>query len=356
VLDAFPYPWTERWAQQLHTTLTQLFPTRQALAAVAGPAGFDLTTVYTEQAIAYAWWEVLDRAGRQGQTQALVSSARDLLPPGSPRRQFLDALLDGGPVRTDGEPRGAQGAPQFIHASDEVLEPEARLYHDDLTLQIGRVPALIVTLQRLLELAPAVCKLTVAIGTNLREGTAFRIGADLLLTNWHVVHRQSTGEPATAVTAEFGYEDDGRGGILSATAVRCDAGSIAGGRADDWAVIRAADPLDDRWPVIALSAAATPRVHSPAYIVQHPDGQRKRLGFVRNQVSYMDSRVVQYLTDTETGSSGSPVFDEEAALIAVHHAGGRPQEVLGRPPTKKNEGVRISQIRAGLAALGIETG
>jgi hypothetical protein len=30
--------------------------------------------------------------------------------------------------------------------------------------------------------------------------------------------------------------------------------------------------------------------------------------------------------------------------------------VLGRPPTKKNEGVRISQIRAGLAALGIETG
>jgi V8-like Glu-specific endopeptidase len=74
---------------------------------------------------------------------------------------------------------------------------------------------------------------------------------------------------------------------------------------------------------------------------------------VRNQISGVDDRVVHYLTDTETGSSGSPVFDAAGRLIALHHAGGRPQEVLGRPPTAKNEGIRIEQITAGLRSAGV---
>jgi hypothetical protein len=31
-------------------------------------------------------------------------------------------------------------------------------------------------------------------------------------------------------------------------------------------------------------------------------------------------------------------------LIALHHAGGRPVEVAGKPPVAKNEGVRISRV------------
>jgi hypothetical protein len=56
----------------------------------------------------------------------------------------------------------------------------------------------------------------------------------------------------------------------------------------------------------------------PAFVIQRALGQRKRLGFVRNQISYVDDRVVQYLTDTSVGSSGSPVLDRHGRLIAVH--------------------------------------
>jgi len=37
----------------------------------------------------------------------------------------------------------------------------------------------------------------------------------------------------------------------------------------------------------------------------------------------------------------------------LHRAGGEPQEVLGKPPVSKNEGVLISRVAAGLHAKGV---
>jgi V8-like Glu-specific endopeptidase len=243
----------------------------------------------------------------------------------------------------------------FIKGDDTVYEPEALLYYDDLTIEIGRVPALIETLRTMCALAPAICRLVVGIDDRPIRGSAFRIAPDLLLTNWHVLHDERTGSRAEVVTADFGYDDDGEGGALSPTEIVCDVTSIVSNEDDDWAVIRCNESPEDRWPIVNLSSAAEPRVRRPAYIVQHPNGERKRLGFVRNQVSSFDDNVVHYLTDTQEGSSGSPVFDASGRLIALHHAGGRPQQVVGRPPIAKNEGIRIPRVVAGLQAHGIAT-
>lgn len=148
------------------------------------------------------------------------------------------------------------------------------------------------------------------------------------------------------MTAEFRYEDDGLGGVLDADNIPGHVAAIRGDQAGDWAVIRAARALDSRWTAIDLSASAEPVVGSAAFVIQHPDGQRKRLGHVRNRVTDADDRVVHYLTDTETGSSGAPVFDGSGALIAVHHAGGRPQELFGQTPKVKNEGFRPADRRS----------
>jgi hypothetical protein len=40
-------------------------------------------------------------------------------------------------------------------------------------------------------------------------------------------------------------------------------------------------------------------------------------------------------------------------LIALHHLGGRPQEVAGKQPFRKNEGIRIPRILEGLDKLSI---
>jgi len=353
ILDAFPFPWSNPEAQQLHQTLAQLYPTPPAALNVAMRADLDTSQVNSQQAPFHVWADILTLGANAGENRRLVRTVLDLLGPNSPRRPFLEALLADRPSRVDPEPRTGDGAPIFLKGDDEVTEPEALLYQDDLTLQIGRVPSLIATLQKLLALAPAVCHLAVDVQGERMQGTAFRVGPDLLLTNWHVLHRND-GEKATAVTAKFGYEDDGQGHELAPRNIRCDVASIVTEKADDWAVIRAAEPLDDAWPVVKLSEAAAPTKGGAAFIVQHPGGQSKRLGFVRNQVTSFNDRVAHYLTDTREGSSGAPVFDALGRLIALHRAGGRPQDIVGRAPLKKNEGVRIERIAEGLKRLGVK--
>lgn len=348
ILDTFPYPYRERDAQQLHVTLSQLHPTPQGAILIASQAGLDGTLIDAGQPPFFVWKDVLGLAGRSGLTRQLVQLVHDKLNATNPRRPFLAGLLSGKPTPADDEPRADGGAPNFLRDTDDVYEDETLLYHDDLTIQIGRLPDFIDTLQRMVRLAPAVCRLTVDIHGAGMLGTAFRIGPDLLLTNWHVVYNTLTGARATAVTAEFGYEHDGRGTALAAKIVTCDVESIVPGQADDWAVIRATDPLSDAWPVVKLSEAVTPEKGSAAYVIQHPGGERKRLGFVRNTVTAFDERTMHYLTDTREGSSGAPVFDPRGRLIALHHAGGRPQQVVGMPPLRKNEGIRIPRIIDGL--------
>ena len=302
----------------------------------------------------FVWKDILDLAGRSGLTRVLVQRSTTGSTPTTHGRPFLAGLLADRPAPADDEPRGADGEPKFIRDTDDVSEPEALLYYDDLTIQTGRLPGLIRTLERLAPLAPAVCRMVVDIHGASQLGTGFRIGTDLLLTNWHVLHNTLTDVRATAVTAEFGYEYDGQGQALAPIVVPCDVASIKTDKADDWAVIRAKEPLKEAWPVLKLTEAVAPETGAAAYIIQHPGGDRKRIGFVRNTVTSFDDLVVHYLTDTQEGSSGAPVFDAQGRLIALHHAGGRPQQVVGKPPVKKNEGIRISCIVAGLRDQGVE--
>ena len=80
-----------------------------------------------------------------------------------------------------------------------------------------------------------------------------------------------------------------------------------------------------------------------------------------------DARYLTYLTDTEPGSSGSPVLNDDWELVALHSRAeqardeqGRPVDVDGRPATDRtpdsrrvfvaNKGIRTSAIVADLTA------
>lgn len=349
ILGATTYPFHREDARRLHMALSQLYPAPQSALLLAQQAGMDASMIFISQPPFLLWKDILDQAVNEGLLCQLLQAVKQRLNASSPFRPLLDDVLADRPVRASGGPRNDDGAPHFIYDTDQVHEPEALLYQDDLSIQIGRVPALISTLQGLLALSPSVCKLTIEIGSAGQFGTAFRIGPDRLLTNWHVVHATTDGAAATAITAEFGYEDDGAGGVRAATAIRCDPASVRSSRDDDWAVIRTQDPLSPDWTVVRLENAAMPVLGGAAFVIQHPQGARKRVSIVRNQVSFFDDRVVQYLADTQVGSSGAPVFNQAGRLIALHHAGGRPQEVLGKAPVRKNEGIRIARIIENLA-------
>ncbi|MET4023133.1 serine protease [Bradyrhizobium sp. S3.2.12] len=351
ILTANPYPFHIPLARELHLALTQLYPSAKAALFAGQKVGIESYMINSDQTPLLVWKDLLELAAKFGLAESLVQSAADDFPR-SPRRPFFEALIAGQQPVTEREPRAEDGSPRFRHDDDNITVPEALLFHDDLSLPVGRIPWMIGALERMVLLAPAVCKLEVTDARGSSSGTGFRIGADLLLTNAHVLFPE--GEEPTAITATFGYEDNGQGGGIAGTAVLCHVTGIKSNDDDDWGVVRVAQPLADTVPTILLSQAAVPVKNGNAFIIQHPNGQRKRLAYTRNRITYVSSHVVQYLTDTDVGSSGSPVFDDKGNLISLHHAGGRPQEVAGQPPLTKNEGIRIDRVLQGIRDAGID--
>lgn len=350
ILVQFPYPWFDRTAQALHEALYRAVPSGKEALVVAAIAGLNTGMIFADQAPYLVWKEILEAGATAGLNRVVVKTVRDRQPPTSPLRPSFDALLrDEVPV-VGGQPHDGNGAPVFSKGDDQVTEQEALLFHDDLTLPVGKIPWLVGALEKLRALAPSVCRFNVVEVEARQLGSGFRIATDLLLTNWHVFYLY--GAPLE-ITAEFGYEDDGKGGGLPSTAVACDIGSIHASEQDDWAVIRTTSPMPAGTPIIKLSDFATPVLNASAFIVQHPNGDRKRLAYARNQITSADDRVVHYLSDTQHGSSGSPVLDDAGHLIALHHAGGRPQEVAGKMPIQKNEGIAIPRVLDGLAKANV---
>jgi V8-like Glu-specific endopeptidase len=350
VLTKSPYPWVLPEARELHVALCEIYPTPRAAVFVAVTAGLNQAMLNPDQAAYLLWMDVLNMSATSKRTEALVRAVASQNPT-SPRVSFFDSLLNDQPIVKDSQPRTAQGDAIFLAGSTIVSQPEALLFHDDLTMTMGRIPWLIGVLQRLQTLGPSVCRLETSMPGDGQYGTAFRIADDLLLTNWHVVNFGA--KEATKVVAEFFYEDDAQGNGLATKTVDCDAKPVAGNANDDWAVVKVQSQLPGTIPIIRLSAGAAPVVSAQTFIIQHPAGQRKRVAFVRNQITELVGQVVHYLSDTQAGSSGAPVFDDQGRIVALHRAGGVPQEVAGKPPLKKNEGVLISRVAQAIAAAGV---
>ena len=83
--------------------------------------------------------------------------------------------------------------------------------------------------------------------------------------------------------------------------------------------------------------------HEAVNIIQHPRGRRKEIAIHNNQVIRVQDKVLHYRTDTEPGSSGSPVTNNDWQLVALHHAGWKENEVQAT-----NEGIKIPSIVADL--------
>ena len=81
-------------------------------------------------------------------------------------------------------------------------------------------------------------------------------------------------------------------------------------------------------------------------IIQHPAGQFKKITLYHNIVTNTTDRIVQYLTDTMPGSSGSPVFNSQWEVVALHHSGGvhKIDEPIITDSKYRNEGIDINKI------------
>jgi hypothetical protein len=198
------------------------------------------------------------------------------------------------------------------------------------------------------ERARAVARIQTAAG----NGTGFLMDGGLLVTNHHVLPSAAV---AAASPVQFNYQQTRDG--LDATPVVYTLDPAAGfatSKEDDWTAVRIQGDPAATWGSLPINPVPVAK-EAFLNIIQHPGGGPKQIAIYRNTVVYADARVVQYLTDTLPGSSGSPCFNDRWEVVALHHSGGWLREPGAKGTFFRNEGMQMGLVLQGIRTAGLLT-
>jgi len=177
-------------------------------------------------------------------------------------------------------------------------------------------------------------------------GTGFMLSPALLLTNNHVLPTRTAAEQAAF---QFNYQQTLQGNLGPVKTYRMKQdGLFHTDQNLDYTIVELADTPGAEWGFIPLSTGSSVGRDDRVNIIQHPGGRPKQISFRNNFVEYVDGRVLQYVTHTERGSSGSPVFNDRWELVALHHSGGSIREPSTQRQYYRNEGIIVKAIRDSL--------
>ncbi len=181
----------------------------------------------------------------------------------------------------------------------------------------------------------AVCR----VSTPTSCGTGFLVGRSYLMTSNCVL---GSVEEAEQSMAEFGFEDNQPGKRVGLEPGRL---FITSSRLDFTIVGCDEQALPDVEPIPLLRSPATVTRHERVNIIQVPSGRPQEAALLKNQVTRVKDKVIHYRTSSQLGSPGSPVFNHDWDLVALHHASWSEGD-----GTAMNEGIRISAIVSHLVA------
>jgi V8-like Glu-specific endopeptidase len=174
-------------------------------------------------------------------------------------------------------------------------------------------------------------------------GSGFLIADNLFVTNNHVLPDKETAQQSEL---QFNYQKDLDGKMAKVTKFKLAPNDFFKTSVEnDWTVVRVEGEANQEWGRLELSPAVVAK-GDRVNVIQHPGGLPKQLAYLANTVVYAGEGRVQYLTDTELGSSGSPVFDMHWNVVALHHAGLEPDKTVDYI---RNEGILIDVIIESIA-------
>lgn len=295
------------------------------------------------------WYNILSDIRDEKKVQLLEEIIKDS---GEPKDEYLLAAIDS--IKAQKFQRSLTLDPgEWKGASQVVLNKEKIIGKKSTLLPIG-----------FLESGTAAARAVVRIELEDSTGTGFLIDGGWLLTNNHVIGtREGTIGAFIQLNYQFPKGMKSRELKLS-TSVKAelelpldlpaqDSGDFYTDKAEDWTLIRINSSFAKKlqsYGTLAL-AEKSAVVSDFVNIIQHPGGGPKQLGIYSNTVMYADEQIVQYLTDTNDGASGSPVLNSDWEVVAIHHSGGWMKDPLEEGFVKRNQGTNIHRIKAFLDNL-----
>ena len=202
-------------------------------------------------------------------------------------------------------------------------------------------------------------------GRTLGYGTGFMVSPRLLMTNNHVLE---SAQMASHSQIEFNYQFDFDGKPSKSVFFGLTPSDLfLTNRTLDYSLVAVQPRLPDGREVKALGwtrlLEEEGKVITGEYlnIIQHPHGEPKQLALRANRLIDVLDDWLHYRTDTAPGSSGSPVFNDQWEVVALHHSGVPKRDANDRILTRDgkvwhramgehriawiaNEGARISRI------------
>lgn len=218
-------------------------------------------------------------------------------------------------------------AVNYIKQNGNAFEPIAQLREDSPIRKISRA---IGRLDMLVENGNE------KYVTNCTGGVVAR---DLILTNYHCIPGFE-GKVTRALFLVDYLTADGKGAFH----LELDTQPVEADATLDFALIRLKGKLPDDMPILALETRR-PLVKERLVLVHHPAGLVKMMTQFRCIVSSQtpeEGTAIRHLCDTQPGSSGAILFDEELGAIAIHHSGG----LTENDPDSFNEGTITQALLA----------
>jgi endonuclease G, mitochondrial len=206
------------------------------------------------------------------------------------------------------------------------------------------------------------------VGTPKGFGTGFMISPNLMMTNNHVF---PIIDDTVNSLLEFDYQYNLEGVPSKSQFFRLQPNSFYYTNKELDFTIVAVSPITidnkkilNQYGFLKLFSDSNKAIISEhVSIIQHPAGGFKQIALRENKINISDSNspFLTYTTDTAQGSSGSPVFNDQWQVVALHHSGVPRKDSKGNILCKDgtifrkgmddslidwilNEGVRISAI------------
>ena len=301
-------------------------------------------------------FELIMAAEAEGWTAELIQGARE----SNPGNSALQAI--------------AQDV--ALAAATSTLERTIRTRNPYLDVEIFRT--------RLGQIETQVCRIEIPTARGTVFGTGFLLGPDVVMTNHHVMNAVISGKATPGmVIFRFDYKRVSDAVVTEGAIYRLAAdwhidssppSDVDSKREPkpgvpkpdelDYALVRLEgapgsspagqkpDPKDPPRGWIEVDNATTAEPSTPLFIMQHPDAAPLKLAVDMSGVIGLNANAtrLKYTVNTEGGSSGSPCFNADWKLVALHHSGDPNFDDTHNP--EYNEGIPIDAIVNLLAARG----